>query len=136
MALNSTNEENTARGAEVVANDFIDQEEAQLRAMTKKSFHQDITLNRVERRTDSIGGYKVYAFDSQVRVADFSGTVQEDQELFLVFPSDLKDRRQFFLFLMTRARPNKHGWDKNGFKTLRHVVESFRDQRPRRSSPE
>lgn len=127
----STNRENAARGADVVAQDFIDQEEAQLRADTMRSFRQDITVNSVERRTDKIGGYEVYVFDAQVRVANFSGTVQQDQELVLYLPRDLEDRQQFFVFHMSRVRPNKHGWDKNGFKSLHQVIETFRDDRSR-----
>ena len=131
VIVDSTTDENAARGEQAVAQDFIDQEEAGLRAETRRSFSEDVTLRKVERRVDSTGVYRLYVFEASMRVATWSAAGQNDQQLDLYFPPDFGTRGQFFAFHMSRIRPGKNGWDENAFKVLRQVIASFRDQRSR-----
>jgi hypothetical protein len=129
VVVNVTDSGNAARGEEAVAGDYIDSEEADLRGEERNSLSESIKVERVEHRVDTISTRHYYVFQTELRDASFSGTTQVDQILYLYFPADLKERHQFFMFQMTRARPNKHGWDRHGFKVIEQVIESFRDER-------
>jgi hypothetical protein len=129
VLTNTTTEENAARGEEIVAQDFFDQEEAQLRAGTKKSFKEDIVLKKADRRTDSVGVYRLYVFEPSIEVQNWQGKAQQDQQLCLYFPPDFDVRYQFFMFHITKTHPPKTMWDKKGFGELRAVIASFRDER-------
>jgi hypothetical protein len=127
--LNATTPANAARGQDSVTQDFMDQEEAQLRAGTSKSFKEDVVLKRVRRDTTTIGGYYLHLFEPTIEVTTWEGRIQSDQQLYMYFPSDFSSRGQFFLFHITKTHPPKNVFEKQGFKEILPVIESFRDER-------
>ena len=128
--FDTTTADNAARGADSVAKDVMDHEEARLRAGTYKSSQQDVVLKSANRGTDSIGAYYLYVFEPSIQISNWQGRVQIDQRLYLYFPPDFETRRQFFLFLIAKEHPPKTMFEKKGFKEIRSVIASFRDERP------
>jgi hypothetical protein len=130
VLLDSTTADNAARGVDSVAEEFMNQEEAQLRAGTYKSFKQDVVLKRAGRSTDSIGPYHLYVFEPTIQISNWQGTLEIDERLNLYFPPDFDSRHQFFLFLIIKGHPPKGGLQKRTFKEIRPIVAGFQDTRP------
>jgi hypothetical protein len=123
VLLNSTTPENAARGTDSVAKDFMDQEEAQIRAGPED-------LKHVRRGTDSVGPYHLYVFEPRSQITTALGYVQSDQRLYIYFPPDFGSRNQFFLFLITKIHPPKNIFESRSFDAILPVIQSFRDERP------
>lgn len=130
VLTNETTAENAARGADSVAADFFDQEESRLRAETRNTLREEVALKRADRKVDSVGVYRLFIFEPTIQVSDWSGRIQQDQQLCLYFPPDFEARHQFFMFHIVKTHPPKTMWEKRSFGELRPLIVSFQDARP------